>query len=56
MRCREGEGGTQTVLEEQNPLPRPILGYEEGGRGTQGRRLGQTEASDNRCGSTCIKS
>ena len=39
----------------QSLSPRP-WGYEKGGGGTQGRRLGQTEASDNQCRSMRIKS
>ena len=50
MQSRAGEDGTQTVAEERNISPRPVWGYEEGGGGTQGQRLGQTEAPDNPCG------
>ena len=56
MQYRAGEGGTQTVAEEQNISPRPAWEYKEGGGGTQGQRLGQTEASDNPCGSMRMKS
>ena len=47
MQHRTGKDGTQTVAEERNLLSRTVWGYEVGGEGTQGRRLGQTEASDN---------
>ena len=56
MQYRAGEGGTQTVAEERNLLSRTVWGYEVGGEGTQGRRLGQTEASDDRCDTMRIKS
>ena len=55
VQYRAGEGGTQAVAEERNLSPRPVWGYEEGGGGAKGRRLGQTEASDNPCGSMCVK-
>ena len=44
MRHRAEEGGTQTVAEEPNLAPRSVWEYEEGGGGTQGRRLNETEA------------
>ena len=56
MQYRAGECRTQTVAEDRNLSPRPVWRYEEVGGGTQGRRLGQTEASDNPCGSMRIKS
>ena len=56
MHYRAGEDGTQTVAEERNLLSRTVWGYEVGGEGTQGRRLGQTEASENQCGSLPVKS
>ena len=56
MQYRAGEGGTQAADEERNLSPRPVWGYEESGGGTQGLRLGQTEASDNPCGSMRMKS
>ena len=56
MLYRAGEGGTQTVAEERNLSSRQVWGYEEGGRETQGRRPGQTEASRNPYDGMRIKS
>ena len=56
MQYRAGECRTQTVAEDRNLSPRPVWRYEEVGGGTQGRRLGQTEASDNQWGSMRIQS
>ena len=51
-----GEGGMQTVAEEQTVITSVSMGIRRSGGGTLGRRLGQTEASDNPCGSMRVKS